>query len=407
VLTLRQLLVPYCPIFVAGILFARFGESAISIKNLGLLFGLLWVTSVALAARFRCGRPLLALLSLLGAFAFETLYGLKTSYSLSLALAAGNFLFLITVEDALDWETTGWWAGLILFQVGATYGITRYLNSEWQALNPSLAGPVDVSVLVVCVAVLALLMKFLLKTDAINAGLLWAGLCLLAAMLYGSGFAVIASLLTSIICVAVSLIERSYWIAYHDELTGVPGRRAFNEAIAALDGLYSIAIVDIDHFKSFNDTYGHETGDHVLRKVAAKLRTVGGKGKVFRCGGEEFAILFPLALDDAFRYADAVRSGVEHDTFMVRGPSRSKRERTERRSPERAPRRKAAVPSRVTVSIGVAQGTSGHQVQAVIARADKALYQAKDSGRNRVVAAPAREVSTRRPARVRAAADLG
>jgi GGDEF domain-containing protein len=212
-------------------------------------------------------------------------------------------------------------------------------------------------------------------------------------------------MLAGAVCVGSSLIERSYWIAYHDELTGIPGRRAFNETVAALTGTYSIAVVDIDHFKSFNDTYGHETGDQVLRKVATKLRTVGGKGKVFRCGGEEFAIVFGLPVDDAAHFAEAVRMAVEQDTFMVRGPARSQRERKDRRVPERAPRRNRTVASRVTVSIGVCQGTSAQEAQAVIAKADKALYKAKESGRNRVVAVPARG-TTRKPVRARSAADM-
>jgi diguanylate cyclase (GGDEF)-like protein len=90
---------------------------------------------------------------------------------------------------------------------------------------------------------------------------------------------------------------------------------------------------------------------------------------------------------------------------MVRGPARSKRERTERRLPERAPRRGSSVSSHVTVSIGVCQGTSAHETQAVIAKADKALYKAKESGRNRVIAVPARGAASK-PLRARSATDL-
>ena len=90
------------------------------------------------------------------------------------------------------------------------------------------------------------------------------------------------------------MIENSYLLAYHDELTTLPSRRAFNDAMMRLQPPYSIAVVDIDHFKKFNDTYGHDTGDvQVLRLVASKLSLVTGGGNAYRCGGEEFTILFP------------------------------------------------------------------------------------------------------------------
>src|ERR1700689_5184653 len=98
---------------------------------------------------------------------------------------------------------------------------------------------------------------------------------------------------TSACLLAVSIIENSYLLAYHDELTTLPSRRAFNDALLRLQDPYSIAVVDIDHFKRFNDTYGHDTGDQVLRLVAANLARVTGGGQAYRCGGEEFTILFP------------------------------------------------------------------------------------------------------------------
>ena len=99
-----------------------------------------------------------------------------------------------------------------------------------------------------------------------------------------------------------SIIENSYLLAYHDELTTLPARRAFNEALLRLEDSYAVAVVDIDHFKKFNDTYGHETGDQVLRLVAAKLATVTGGGRAYRVGGEEFSILFPGKVSERSRF---------------------------------------------------------------------------------------------------------
>src|SRR5581483_6090610 len=107
-------------------------------------------------------------------------------------------------------------------------------------------------------------------------------------------------------------------MAYHDELTGLLARRAFNDALLALEAPYAIAVVDIDHFKKFNDTYGHETGDHVLRLVAARLARVSGGGKAYRCGGEEFSIIFPdLSVIEAVSHLERLREDIECSPFKV------------------------------------------------------------------------------------------
>ena len=89
-----------------------------------------------------------------------------------------------------------------------------------------------------------------------------------------------------------AVLEHGYDIAFRDELTGLPGRRAFNNVMEQLGGTYAIAMCDVDHFKRFNDAYGHDVGDQVLKMVAAKLSQVGGGGRAFRYGGEEFLVVF-------------------------------------------------------------------------------------------------------------------
>ena len=208
---------------------------------------------------------------------------------------------------------------------------------------------------------------------------------------------------TAGLILAASLIETSYVLAYHDELTGIRGRRAFNESLLSLDQQYAIAIVDIDHFKNFNDTYGHDVGDQVLCMVASRLSEVGGGGETFRCGGEEFAIVFRNAsAREAIEHLESVRRGVETSSFKVRGSDRRSESKTEAQKELRtneADRRKsgkkksppaaaaAQSPDRlsVTVSIGVAEpSTRYRQPEQVIQAADQALYRAKHKGRNRV-----------------------
>jgi diguanylate cyclase (GGDEF)-like protein len=178
----------------------------------------------------------------------------------------------------------------------------------------------------------------------------------------------------------VSLIETSHAIAYGDELTGLPSRRALTETLARLDGVYTIAMVDIDHFKVFNDTYGHDAGDQLLRMIGARLARVGGGGRPYRYGGEEFAVIFSnTVLDEALPHLEALRHSIESTGFGLRGP-----ERWRRRSGESRPGRPTRRVS-VSVSIGAAEaGRHAAPAHEVLGAADAALYRAKHAGRNRV-----------------------
>ncbi|HTM88684.1 MAG TPA: GGDEF domain-containing protein [Terriglobales bacterium] len=248
-------------------------------------------------------------------------------------------------------------------------------------------------------AALVFLLRAFFQRKNLESGFFWGLVAAWLALRHGGvGVAATAYLGTSALILGASLIETFYFMAYHDELTGLPSRRAFNEAVLALAGPYSIAVVDIDHFKSFNDLYGHDTGDEVLRMVAARLAQVGGGGQAFRCGGEEFAVLFrnrPAV--EALPYLEELRGDIQESVFCLRGPERRRQARgaDRRDSHPRASRpRKAKAESpaagaeitSVTVSIGVADPLDVKQgaVQQVIAAADKALYRAKAGGRNRV-----------------------
>jgi diguanylate cyclase len=132
-----------------------------------------------------------------------------------------------------------------------------------------------------------------------------------------------------------------------------------------------LLMADIDHFKQFNDRHGHQMGDHVLRLAATILRqNVKGQDTVARYGGEEFAVILPATrLRDAFTLANRIRETVASKQISLRGQGSSL--------------------GRVTLSVGVSDYRSGERVAAWIERADKALYEAKKAGRNRVVAVAA------------------
>jgi len=224
--------------------------------------------------------------------------------------------------------------------------------------------------------------RVILHRNAIEGGFLWALVASFVA-LHGSraGWLATNYFATAGLILVVALFETSYRMAYHDDLTGLPGRRALNEVIMKLGNRYAVAMVDIDHFKEFNDRYGHDVGDQVLRMVASKLQRVSGGGKAFRYGGEEFAVVFPSqSVEDVIPHLEAVRKAVQANCFVLRGPDRP-RKKPKTATPPSASRRAAAV----TVSIGVAQRDDRHlKPDQVIKAADVALYHAKDAGRNQV-----------------------
>ena len=186
----------------------------------------------------------------------------------------------------------------------------------------------------------------------------------------------------------VAMLQESHRLAFNDELTGLPGRRALQEAMAGLGPHYVLAMADVDHFKSFNDTHGHDIGDQVLKLVAARLAEVEGGGRAFRYGGEEFTVLFTDAtLDEAMQHLDALRASVAAYRMAVRGEDRPKaKELGEKlRTPDTEEMQAPEKMLSVTISIGGAGpgGTATTPAQ-VLKAADEALYRAKRGGRNRV-----------------------
>jgi diguanylate cyclase (GGDEF)-like protein len=162
------------------------------------------------------------------------------------------------------------------------------------------------------------------------------------------------------------LLMESHRMAYLDDMTKLPGRRALNEQLVALSKQYAIAMVDVDHFKKFNDTYGHDMGDKVLKSVASVLKQFANPGRAFRYGGEEFTIVFRgRHLGDVESVLGLVRESIEATVVQVFDP-----------------KKKQDIDVNVTASLGVAFAALGESPDSVIKRADDALYQSKKKGRN-------------------------
>jgi diguanylate cyclase (GGDEF)-like protein len=231
-------------------------------------------------------------------------------------------------------------------------------------------------------SLLFLSVRFLRRRGALDGGFLWA----LAAVLPPLALSLPGPVRTLYFATAglilvAAVVEDSYGMAFLDELTGLPARRALNETLQKVGRRYTVAMVDIDHFKKFNDRYGHDVGDQVLKMVASRLARVSGGGRAFRYGGEEFTVLFPgKGVKEVLPHLEELRESVAGAGFTLR----------HRRRPARKPKGKQARTKgdqklSVTVSIGASERQGDrNQPALVIKSADQALYRAKKEGRNRV-----------------------
>ncbi len=376
-----------------------------------------FAAGLLLAWRFNSSRVLFSLLTLLLAHRAVAFFSAGQVYAgqaysgpgrMAVALAALliplNFMVFASMrERGLVVAGVAPRCGLLFLESVVFAVLCRPENSPASPYRPGAAAIPLWILLSFVIAIAVFIRRFFQTRKPIEPGYAWS----VAAVFVWLQFAPVgkmsgAYVATAALILAASLIETSYVLAYHDELTGIRGRRAFNESLLSLDQQYAIAIVDIDHFKKFNDTYGHDVGDQVLCMVAKRLSQVGGDGQAFRCGGEEFSIIFRnTSAKDAFERLDALRQIIEKSTFQVRGSERRAERvaggRSDRRAGEsdrrKSARKKAAAASpnqqpdrlSVTVSIGVAEpSTRYRQPEQVIQAADQALYRAKNKGRNRV-----------------------
>ncbi len=174
-----------------------------------------------------------------------------------------------------------------------------------------------------------------------------------------------------------------------DPLTGLSNRKYFDQSLDKLiagatehSEPLSLVMTDIDHFKVFNDSWGHLTGDQVLRLVAQSVKhNVKGQDIAARYGGEEFAVILPnTVLRSALTVADPIRRAVMSKELMKRSTGQNL--------------------GRVTISLGVAQLHRGDSAQSLIARSDACLYAAKRNGRNRVICETDPEVAVGTEAKV-------
>ncbi len=407
---------------VNSALFAQFASS------LSFYYVAVFAAGLLLAWRFNSSRILFSLLTLLLAHRAVDFFSAghahsgpgRTAVTLAALLIPLNFIvFAAMRERGLVFAGIAPRFGLLFLESVVVAVLCRPENSAVTSRGPNRAD-IPVWALAGLIAAAAVFIRRYVQTrKPIEPGFVWS----VAAVFLWIEFAPVgkgsdAYVASAALIIAASLIETSYVLAYYDELTGIRGRRAFNEALLSLDQQYAIAIVDIDHFKNFNDTYGHDVGDQVLCMVAARISKVAGGGQAFRCGGEEFAVIFRGAsAKDAFEHLDALRRIIQDSTFRMRGGERRtalQAEEADRRkaADRRRPAKKKAAQSpltrppdglSVTVSMGVAEpSTRYRQPEQVIHAADQALYRAKQKGRNRVELASTAPLRLERTKRAKA-----
>ncbi len=305
----------------------------------------------------------------LAAFAVLKERGLFTVRGAGRVAAIGSQILAVDLTIRFQWRAAGEWL---------TYPFVEESLMAWSALPQA-------SLAAFGLAAALLVARCVLRRDAIEAGFVWALVSSFAGLQgIGWGWAPSSFLATGGLALIWALVETTYRMAYYDELTGLPGRRALSEALLRVGSRYAVAMVDVDHFKRLNDVFGHDVGDQALRMVAGRLSRITGGGRPFRYGGEEFVVLFTRATAaEAVPHLEATRRAIADASFVLRGPRRPRKKPT-------APKRPSGpqVTVALTVSIGLAEpdqrkgDASPHQV---LRAADKALYRAKSAGRNRLM----------------------
>ncbi len=390
---IRQLFAPTV-LLVAGFwlndVFARVPDNALFL--LAYLPYLLFGISALLAVQFNQSRVLFALLNLFLVYALlhATEFSVIRLYEFVLlfwALLNLGVLVWLPERSVLSSHTLVKLAGLGIEYLLSWYVLSfRFLWAEdffygsWLGVPPEWMNFSFTLAIVAGFALLSVSIKIMLDTSPISAAMLAWVLMLFAFLSQAVPQALVIALSVSAGIIAfIAIIFDSHQMAYRDELTGLRSRRALNQFLTGLGRKYTIAMMDIDHFKKFNDNHGHDVGDQMLKLVASKIARVKGGGTPFRYGGEEFTVVFPRkSIDEVIAHLENLRESIEGYPLVVRAKDRPSEK------PKHGKKQSGhAQTLSCTISIGLAsKGGDLKTPEQVIKGADKALYRAKEKGRN-------------------------
>jgi diguanylate cyclase (GGDEF)-like protein len=375
------------------------GEMRVLINNMPYLMGCVVILVAFLFGRLR---PLLAALIIMGCY---WLIRSELQVALSDSRAGGIYLglsvcvpvlllYLFLVADRGIWNPRSLLASVLFFALAAlAFAAPLWLPvlgepvAAWFVAKPSegyvMSYGATIAVAVSLLLGLAVLFQNNQHMDAALVAVLLALYVALAQL--HLPFVSVAMCTAAGLSLVFAVLRSSYFMAYRDDLTGLMGRRALNERLASLGKHYAIAMLDVDHFKQFNDKHGHDVGDQVLKLVASRIKAVKG-GQAYRYGGEEFCIVFPRSsVEDCLPALDDLRNAIGEYQMSLRDRNlrpNKKQEGSRKRGASKVGNDSVGV----TVSIGVAERSEAlPDAAAVIKTADHNLYRAKRTGRDRVV----------------------
>ncbi|WP_016955157.1 GGDEF domain-containing protein [Catenovulum agarivorans] len=285
------------------------------------------------------------------------------------------------------------WLGWMLLIIGLSPLIMSYIG--WQlaptkltalfvALNqPALQAPFySYAALIACISSMLFSLfacwRYKQAQEGVFIGLVCAAW--LSTQLADNVQLVVLSYLAVAVTAIIFVAQHAYRLAYYDELTGLPSRRALNQYASSLGRNYIVVMSDVDHFKKFNDTYGHDVGDQVLKLVASRLNQVGQGGRVFRYGGEEFTLVFKgHKQTKVVAELEKLRQSIADYDMVVRDKTRPNQSKKDRQTNLKASKQVV----NVTISLGYCISSKAHGgFDACLKVADEALYRAKKAGRN-------------------------
>lgn len=400
---LRDIATPAAILLAAYFLVPRVAELPPSLAGLRT-YGphILIALGIAFSVAFKRGRAVFALLTLAAAqlarqwyldvgseprtaytaFALLCVFVPVNLAALSLLRERGIFTVHGLQRAAVLLAEIGFAAWMLRSKAGvfASAVYATLFETAWFSTSPM----PQLGLLAALVSFFIAIVVWLVRRSAIDLGLAGAIIAFaLAANGVTSPTAFETYIAAGALILAAAVMQDTFRMAFRDELTGLPSRRALNERLTHLPRRYAIAMLDVDRFKGLNDRFGHDVGDQVLKMVATRLARVAGGGTVYRYGGEEFSVIFPgKSADEALPHLEALRRDIAGYRLSLRDPGRTEEPKSgKKRRGEGA----AGRPVSVTISVGLAENEEQAPTpEEVMQAADRALYRAKHRGRNQV-----------------------
>jgi hypothetical protein len=377
-------------------------ETLLVYRNLLLILPyILFALVIILSQPFNQGRTsLVALLMIIAYYIVQnhlqaplTNNTTKLSYYLLATLLPLNLLLVHKLPDKRLWSLFGVYFFLFITMqiIWATILVQSLENSDlsswWNSwlLTQSHLSPLPIlfilwGVMIAGISAYMILLRNYSSDQTVFIGVLFSSLTF---TFFQYGLVSSSAFTLAALLHMFNLIICSHEQAFIDQLTNIPGRRALETELKNLGKNYTLAMLDIDHFKKFNDLYGHNTGDNVLKLVAQLMANVGGGAQIFRYGGEEFTIIFKgKKSEQCEEHLEKLRLAIAEYNLVLRNHA----ERPDNDKQGSMTRKNNVIHCyiHVTVSIGIADSEPTSNPEVVLKAADNALYKAKESGRNRL-----------------------